>query len=318
MNNYEILSILVSIISAGVALRAIIVSLKTAEEQRNIAHRIQLLESKNSTAIHHGKYNDLLFSVQNETKQCKDKLSEAAYASLQKVLRLCDKFGAVQSDSVKPQRHTRHVFHEACERLYQAFNPHLSCRSGINLRMRYNQLRYIDINPLSDGEIKQLEMDVDDIKLEKAGRENTNEELEHKVVASYRFRNLIQELLTRISIEDRPLVFQEALQELVQFFTIYEQSIGQLSSAQKILENGLAQNELEEFSLIESPLLYQPYKREIAKLEVLQNLDVTGIGCLADMRVNHSIPELLHIGCVLYTISMYWDWGNSRQTFIYH
>jgi hypothetical protein len=56
--------------------------------------------------------------------------------------------------------------------------------------------------------------------------------------------------------------------------------------------------------------LYAAYKEELAKLEILQNLDLTGIRCLADVQVNNSIPELIYIGSVLYTISMCRQWGH--------
>lgn len=321
MIDHESLGITVSLLSAFIALWAIIVSRKTADEsrritdeQKNIAHRTQILESRNLIATHNGKYSELLFSVQNEIKPYKKELAEAADRSLRELCRLFGKFGVSQHNPAKHQRQTRHVFHEICEKLHEAFNPHLSWRSGMNLSMRYNRLRDIDSDELNESEIEQLEKDaeIENIQLAKICREDINQELENIVVESYRFRFLVQQLLTRVSAENRPLIFQEALQKLSPFLTIYEQAKVSLALAQKKLEDGLAQNELEEFSLKESPSLLVAYKEEIAKLKILQGLDLTDIRCLADIQVNDSIPELIYIGSVLYTISMYWDWGHSR------
>jgi hypothetical protein len=315
MSNYEVLSILVSLISAVVALWAIIVSRKTANEQKQMAHRAQLLESRNSVATHHEKYSALLFSVQSQTKQNKEELSEAAYQALYKLCSLFDNFGVIKHDPANYPRYTRHIFHEACALLYQAFKPHVLCQSGMNLCIRFNRLRDIDSNELNGSELEQLKGDAEReaTQHEKVDSEDINQELENEVIESYRFRLLVQQLLTRISIQDRPLIMQKALQELNIFFNTYENGIKSLISATKKLEDGLVQNELEEFSLNqESPFLYAAYKEELAKLEILQNLDLTTLRCLADMQIKNSIPELIYIGSVLYTVSMYWNWGHSK------
>lgn len=312
MSNYEMLSILVSVISAFVALWAIVVSRKTANEQKQIAHRAQLLESRNLIATHHGKYSELLSSVQEQTKQCKEELSKAAYSSLNELSMLFHNYGVVPPSPAMHQRQTRHIFYKGCEQLYQAFSPHLSWRDSMNLRIRYNQLRDIDSNELSKSEVEQLEKDAEfeDLQLAEMYREDANHELENRVVGSYGFRLLVQQLLARISAKNRPQILHEALQKLIPFFATYEQGNEILALAQKKLEDGLAQNELEEFSLKESPALYAAYKEELAKLEIIQNLDLTGIRCLADIEVKNSIPELIYIGSVLYTISMCRQWGH--------
>lgn len=317
MSKYEVLSILVSVISAFVALWAIVVSRRTAEEQKNIAHRTQILESRNLIATHHGKYSELLFSVQSQTRQYAEELSEAAYSALDELIRLFDKFGVIPpSGELHPRqtRQTRHIFYKECERLYQSFNPHLTSRNGMNLRSRFNALRDINSKKLSESEVERLEREAkaEDIQLEKAYREDSNEELESRVIESYEFRVNVQKLLSRISIKDRPIIFQEALQKLVPFIATYESGKEVLALAQKKLGDGLAQNELEEFSLKESPELLEAYKQELAKLEILQNLDLTDIGCMADMQVKNSIPELIFMGAMLYTISMYSSWGQRK------
>jgi hypothetical protein len=314
MSNYEDLSILISVISAVVALWAIVVSRTTAEEQKNIAHRTQVLESRNLIATHHGKYSDLLFSVQSQTKQYAEELSEAAYSALDELIRLFDKFGVIPTSRELHPRQTRHIFYKECERLYQSFNPHLTSRNGMNLRGRFYALRDIDGKELSESEVERLEREAkaEDIQLEKACREDSNEELENRVIESYEFRMNVQKLLSRISIKDRPIIFQEALQKLVPFIATYESGKEVLALAQKKLEDGLAQNELEEFSLKESPELLEAYKQELAKLEILQNLDLTCVSCMADMQVKNSIPELIFVGTMLYTISMYSSWGQGR------
>lgn len=314
MSNYEVLSILVSVISASIALWAIVVSRKTADEQKNIAHRTQILESRNLIATHHRKYSDLLFSVQNQTKQYVEELSEAAYSSLDKLIRLFDKFGVVPLSHELHQRQTRHIFYEECEKLYQSFNPHLVCQNGMNLRRRFYALRDIDSKELGESEVEQLKRKAktEDIQLQKICREDTDEELENRVIESYEFRLNVQKLLSRISIKDRPIIFQEALQTLSPFIATYERGREVLALAQKKLEDGLAQNELEEFSLEESPELFETYKQELAKLELLQNLDLTDICCMTDVQVENSIPELIFVGTMLYTISMYSSWGKRR------
>lgn len=314
MSNYEVLSVLVSVISAVIALRAIVVSRKTAEEQKNIAHRTQILESRNLIATHHGKYSELLFLVQNQTKQYTDELSEAAYGSLNKLCRLFDNFSELPSSNDPHPRQTRHIFYKECEKLHQSFNPHLTSQNGMSLRRRFYQLRDIDSKELSESEVEQLEREAktENIQLEEACREDSNEELENRVIASYEFRLNVQKLLSRILIKDRPAIFQEALQMLVPFFSTYESGKEILALAQKRLEDGLAQNELEEFSLNESPELLDTYKQELAKLEILQNLDLTDIRCMADAQIEDSIPELIYIGTMLYTISMYSSWGAKK------
>lgn len=314
MNKYEVLSILVSVISAFVALWAIVVSRRTAEEQKNIAHRTQILESRNLIATHHGKYSDLLFSVRSQTKQYAEDLSEAAYSALDELIRLFDKFGVASPSHEVHPRQTRHIFYKECEKLYQSFNPHLTSRNGMNLRRRFNALRDIDSKELSESEVGQLEKEAkaENIQLKEACREDSNEELENRIIDSYEFRMNVQKLLSRISIKDRPTIFQEALQKLAPFMATYESGKEILALAQKKLEDGLAQNELEEFSLKESPELLEAYKQELAKLEILQNLDLTSVSCMADMQVKNSIPELIFVGTMLYTISMYSSWGQGR------
>ena len=321
MSDFELFSILVSLVSLCIALRAIVVSRKTADEsrriadeQKNIAHRTQVLESRNLIATHHGKYSDLLFSVRSQTKQYAEELSESAYSALNELIRLFDKFGVVPPSHELHPRQTRHIFYKECEKLYQSFNPHLTSRNGMNLRSRLNALRDIDSKELSESEVEQLEEEAktEDIQLEEACREDSNEELENRVIESYEFRLNVQKLLSRISIKDRPIIFHEALQKLAPFIATYESGKEVLALAQKKLEDGLAQNELEEFSLKESPELLETYKQELAKLEILQNLDLTDICCMADVQVENSIPELIFVGTMLYTISMYSSWGQRR------
>ncbi|MFH2140377.1 MAG: hypothetical protein ABII63_06245 [Pseudomonadota bacterium] len=314
MNKYEILSVLVSVLSAGIALWAIIVSRKTANEQKNIAHRTQILEARNLMATHHAKYSELLFSVKSNTKESIRDLSESAYSSLQDLLRLLDRYGALPDSSEEHPRHTRHIFFRMCESIYQAISPHFLVRNSMNIRMRYNRLRDISCEKLIEGEIAGLRetYDLESLFSPKHIHIDSSDEFENTVIGSNEFRYSVQQILKRIETSDHPKLFHEAMQKIEPFLEKYEAVIVDVSTAHTKLEDGLFQNTLEEFSLRESPELYAEYMKELAKLDLLQNLDITDIRCLTDIQVRNSIPELIFIGVLLHTIFLYAAWGNGK------
>lgn len=308
MSDYESLSVLVSTLSAFVALWAIIVSRKTANEQKLIAHRTQHLEARNLAATHHGKYSELLFAIQSDAQDSKNRLVDAARDSLDQLCRLFDQFGG------KDGRPTRHIFHELCDLIFQAFRPQLTWQTGMRLAHRFVAVKYVEDDLTSllahESEIrKRASKEV--IDLRSIYRSDPNQLLESIVLASAKFQLYLLELGKRIPPEAQNQLLQAALVPISAYAQIHENERTLLEEAQMQLQRGLDQNALEEFPLSESPALLREYKRELAKLNALEHFSLSQARHFEGVRIPTAIAELLYFGGILFTVQMHFDWGNG-------
>jgi hypothetical protein len=310
MSNYESSSLFISVISALIALWAIIISRNTASDQRQIAYRTQLLEARNLAATHHGKYSELLFSVQSEVQQQKDLLARAARDSLSRICHLFDQFSSREAG-----RSTRHIFREACKLIYEGFRPQLTWQTGLNLSDRYVSFRYAEDDLqtlLSQKQTLEARATKEVLNLEAEYKKDPNQQLEQLVLASAKFQLLLLELYNRVGPQDRQLLFKAAIEAIAPFISTHDESRPVLSEAQERLRHGLEQNALEEFSLRDkSPTLYAEYKRELAKLNVLEELSLSNTKVLARVEISTPIAELLYVGGLLFSIQMCWNWGSK-------
>lgn len=311
MSDYESLSVLVSAVSAFIALWAIVVSRRTANEQRLIAQRTQLLEARNLAATHHGKYSELLFSTQSHAQASKSRLAEAARESFDRLCRLFDQHGDARGG-----RPTRHIFHDLCESIFQSFKPQLTWQTGMNLAHRFVAIRYVedDLTSLQSKESDiQRRARKEVVDLNCLYRSDPNLPLETVVLASAKFQLNLLELGKRISSEAQNHLLQAALVPIATYAQVHENERTFLEEAQRRLQRGLDQNALEEFPLSESPVLLREYKRELAKLNALEHFTLSQARYFEGVRIPTAIAELLYFGGLLFTVQMYFDWGMDAK-----
>jgi hypothetical protein len=306
MTEYDTLSLFISIVGAIIALRAIVVSRKTAEDQRLIAQRMQQLEERNLAATHHGKYSTLLYAVRSDVKASKDRLSETAERSMRK---LHDLFDGLSSDqSVRP---TRHIFDELCESVYRGFAPHQARQSGMVLSSRFTTLKYVEeeIDTLRNHRMEIYKRaDHEVLDLRHRYKKDPDARLERLVLESARFQRGLLTLCDRFAEENRDKLLRAALRPVLEFVTVHDEERPKLIAAQNQLEQGLGQSELEEFQLRESQMLYAEYKREMAEIETLETLSLSEARNLDGVRIKFVVGQLLYFGSLLYTMQMCNDW----------
>uniref|UniRef100_UPI000D378DD4 hypothetical protein n=1 Tax=unclassified Variovorax TaxID=663243 RepID=UPI000D378DD4 len=307
MTEYETLSLFISIVGAIIALRAIVVSRKTAEDQRRIAQRMQQLEERNLAATHYGKYSKLLYAVRSDVKASKDRLSEAAWQSM---ARLRDLFDNLSNDqSVRP---TRHIFDELCESLYRGFAPHLGRQFAMRLSSRFTALKYVEeeLDTLRNHRVEIQKRAVHEVlDLERVYKKDPDARLERLVLGSAGFQLGLLTLCDRFTQENRDKLLQAALRPVLDFVAVHDEERPKLIVAQQQLEQGLRQNELEEFKLPESQALYAEYKREMAGIETLETLSLSEAKNLDGVRIKFVVGLLLYFGSLLYTMHMCNDWN---------
>jgi hypothetical protein len=307
MTEYETLSLFISIIGAVIALRAIVVSRKTAEDQRRIAQRMQQLEERNLAATHHGKYSTLLYAVRSDVKASKDRLSEAAWLSMAK---LHDLFDSLSNDQgVRP---TRHIFDELCESIYRGFAPHLGRQSGLVLSSRFTAMKYVEeeLDTLRKHRLEiEQRADQEALDLRRIYKKDPNTRLERLVLESAGFQLVLLTLCDRFTEENRDKLLQAALPPILEFVAVHDEERPKLVAAQQQLEQGLGQNELEEFQLRESQVLYAEYMREMAGIETLETLSLSEAKNLGGVRIKFVVGQLLYFGSLLYTMQMCNDWN---------
>lgn len=278
MSEYESLSIVVSLISAFIALQLIMVSRNTANEQKQIAHRTQDHEFRNSAATHLGKYSDLLRSVRGQTKPQSEALSLAAKNSFQKICNLFDEYDLVpHMDANNHYVCVGDTYELACKMIYEAYGLHHA-------------------NPL----IWPTGMDL--------------ERSEYSVINSDQFVLIRQKIIERVLPENQILLFQKTLDALIPYFCAHDNARKVLSSEKKRLEEGLVKNKIEEFSIEESPSLSSDYKKELAKLGILEEFGLPLCRNLQGRPMADPIPRLLHIGGVLYSLELYENWGRFNKS----
>lgn len=310
MSEYESLTIVIALISALISLRAIIVSRNTAVDQKKIAQRTQLLETRNLVATHHGKYSELLFTVQTDTRARKDRLAQVARDSVDNLCHTFDDFSIRETG-----RPTRHIFYDLCELIYQGFRPNLNWQTGQNLSLRFRCIRYVE-DELKDtpDQKKNLEKRLikEVLNLNSELKKDPNSPLEQRILSSAKFQLLLIELCERIPSEKRHALFQVGITAISTFTEAHQQEEIGLASAQKLLSQGLERNELEEFKLNESSALWAEYKRELAKLNILESFSLSDLPCFIGVNIATPIAELLYFGSLLFSIQMNSDWGDEN------
>ena len=308
MSEYETLSLIVSLISALIAVWAIIVSRRTANEQRQVAQHAHLLEVRNLAATHHGKYSELLFAVRSDIQETKDHVANSSRDAFGELCDLFDRFG--DSEGGRP---TRHLFHEICESIYEAFRPQLTWQTGLNLLHRYQVFRHVEdeiqVSP-ADREELEAEAAREALDLRREYKRDPNRALERLVMSSSRFRLSVLALQDRIDAESGNRLLQAALPPLIKYVQVHESVVGQFRQAHETLANALKRNELEEFPLRGSGGLYAAYERELAKLNALVELRPYGVEGMQGIRLHAPISTLIYMGALLYTAQMCWEWGE--------
>lgn len=308
MTDYELLSISIACLSALVAMKAIVVSRNTAKEQKHLAQLGFRLEGRNLMATHHGKYADLLHSVEEETKEATDELARAARDAFNKLCSLVDKYNS--GESVRP---ARHLYHEACELIYKSFNYQLVWQRGLNIVSRYRSFRYIesDIGICIKDKSKVIKRArAEQLDFDRLYRIDPNELLERRLLSSAHFALLVDEILNCIPEKDRQILFHKGLVVAGEYRENYNRWIDTINRGHDLLAEGLARNKHEEFPLRESPRLYQKYSEQMAKLEIIKSFSLPDWGDIpVEFSVDSPLSQLIYMGAVIYTVQMYWAWG---------
>lgn len=310
MNDFESLSVYVSAVSALIALWAIVISRRTASDQKQIAQRTQQLEERSLAATHHAKYSELLFSVQVGISESADRLSQEARQALESMIHLVDALSS--KAGVRP---ARHIFDEICESLYKAFAPELLWQSGLNLATRFSALKWLDedLEALYEhrNEIeKRATKAAQDLK--EIQRRNPNARAERLVVESAGFQLRLLELCDRIAPSDRNKLLQAAIPSILKFSAVHHEEQPKLVEALQRLQRGLDQNRLEEFPLKESPALHMEYRREMARIESMECFSLADAEYLEGINVGFIMGQLLYFGSLLYTMQMCTQWPGRR------
>lgn len=309
MTNYEILTISVSCVSAVVALSALALNRRTAAEQKTLKHAAFHQDSRALAATHHAPYSELLFQVEQETEQATGELTAAAHEALDRIYMLVD-----QHSTESGLRPARHLYHEACELIFRAFKGQLGWQRGLNLVSRYQTFRYGEDFAVDPNQFPKLRKQVrkELIDFERWYKEDPNEALERRLVASPSFVLLLENLRARLPEDRRQALFHSGLEAINEYRAAHHENEDSIRRGYQKLKDGLVKNTYEEFSLKESPRLFQRYTERMAKLETLAAFSLPNWGNLpATFRVDSPTQQLVYAGAILYTVQLYWAWGSG-------
>lgn len=311
MNKYETLtlalaglSFLVALLSAGVAIWAILVSKDAARSQIAIAERA-------ARAANLSKYSSLLFDVQTEIAGSKKRLIDAAGEIHTVLCHLFDQYG--NQDGARP---VRHLYGELTECVFDAFRNELGWQHADNLARRFVSVRYVED---SIDELRLLKKKLnakarwDNFHFLRKYRKKTNRHNEHDLLKSATFQLKIVDLCDRLDSERRNDLMEAAMTAIIRYAELHSTRCEFLESNILKLEAGLKQNELEEhFSLSKSPLLHKKYLNELAKLKTLVRFSLADSSIFLDSKFKTPTPigELIYFGSLLYAIQMEWSWGE--------
>jgi hypothetical protein len=287
-------------------------SLKVARRAERVAREDVILtdarERRGAIADHLQKYGDLLMDVRDGTKAAKLEIKNSADDVLKRLYHLIDDFAVGGSP-----RYSRHLFHEMSEQVFESFLPELRYQYVENILMRYAGVRR-RLREASDA-CRQLPKPTEPsnavlnalarwLRRPTAPRGYTPEQ---RMMSSTDFLETYRELDSRFDRGSGRRLLLASLGHIEAFCETQRRLRPVLQSAHEPLVMALDRNSAEEYKVHESPELWSKIQGEMRALGLMARLDLGDMAYLNDHDVAEAVPEIVHAGSVLYTMTMVAD-----------
>lgn len=303
----ENIELLLSAGSVTIALWSLIVAKRTAKAQERVAQREDARERRNANATHLQKYSELLIEVRAQTKAAKLEIRDSADEAFKQLQWLVDDIA-----SAKPPRQSRHLFHQLSEGISDAFAPEFGYQYEQNLLWRFAGVRRM-LRELSESCAARTSQadEAPGMTAWVAALSNwlpgTSSQLrpsaERQLLLSESFTGLFGELNSRLDADAGRRLLRASLDPIESFCELQRRIRPTLDAARDRLQDALDRNLAEEFKLSESATLHAQLEWEMRALGLLSGLSLADMKHFRQHDVVDAVPELIHSGAVLYSLS---------------
>lgn len=307
MTDLELITAACGIGGFAISVWSLKVARRAERGQREAAIAIYTHERRNSAAVHLQKYSDLLGEVRDATKAAKEEVQSHADEVLNSLYYLVDDvatFGA--------PRHSRHLFHEMSEEIFNAFAPELSFEHETNICTRFGAVR-ARLREMSDGCKRAEPVGIEDrgwfssLLARLTSSPPNHYRSEHRLLSSEKFVALYSELDSRLDSSSGRRLLLESIDRIEVLCQAQRKLRPVLESGLSRLANALDRNSSEEFKLKEYPQLNAKIRAEMRALGLMARLGLNDITHFRDHDVVDALPEVIHAGAVLFTLGMVAD-----------
>ncbi len=303
MTDSELITSAGGLASVGISLWSLKVAMRAERVQREDAMLTDARERRSSVAVHLQRYSDLLTEVRDASKAAKLEIMHSADEVLKHLYYLVDDFAAL-----KLPRHSRHLFHEMSEQVFESFSPELSFQYEENILMRYSGVRR-RLREMSDAcERPQLENDsirgiasvlTQLIRRRAAPSGYTSEQ---RLLSSKEFFETYRDLNSRFDSPSGRRLLLASIEHIDELCEAQRRLRPVFESSHDRLAAALDRNSAEEFKVQESPDLWLKVQGEMRALGLMAHLGLGDIKHFRDHDVVDALPELVYAGAVLYTL----------------
>lgn len=309
----EVITIVCGLGGLVISIWSLQVARRAERGQREAALAANVHERRNSAAMHLQKYSDLLAEVRDTTKAAKQEIHTCADDVLMNLAYLVDDVALHN-----PPGHSRHLFHQMSEEIFNAFGPELSFQYVENVTWRFGGVRR-RLRELSDS-CKHLGPGLGDedegliARLLARLRHpfGTSDRLppEARVLSSPGFVAIYRNLDSRLRGELGRRLMLDSIERVERFCEVQSKLQTVFDSNHARLAAALDRNSTEEFKVEESGQLYARIEAEMRSLGLLSRLGLNDLKHFRDHDVLDALPEFVYSGAVLFTIAQVSDWSR--------
>jgi hypothetical protein len=294
LEDKDILSLIISLLSVVIALMAYFRASKLSEQMNFLTERS--LRSGNLN-----KYSSELNLLRSNLEPKIETLQRKASLAYLDIINKVDLFGSKPSSG-----NLRHITQDIVFLWFNRFSDELTWQTALNLYHRMYELLHIEPDESTRGFIGDC-IDFFDKKY----RNRITRYLKELLIKNEKFNNLLVEYFNHL--ENSGGLYEFAMEESRPIFEDLFSLRDEIQWSADKLDQLLKENEIEEVRLYEAPKLNREIKSYIAKLRILENIHLLE----STLHYDHELfakNQILIILFCLYLIQSYWIWGKSVPT----
>ncbi len=305
MTDVELISSYGTIASVCISLWSLSVAKRAEKRQREDGIITDARERRSSIAVHLQKYSDLLTEVRACSKPAKFAIAKSADDAFKRLSNLVDEFADFEAP-----RQSRHLFHEMSEQVCDSFESELGYQYVEHLLMRYagvrrrlREMRDACAQP-SDNDETMPEIARLLVRFVRRPAVRSGYTPEQRALSSKEFLETYKNLSARLDRETGRKLLLAAIEPIEEVCEVQRQFRPILESCDERLVEALDRNAAEEYKVQESQELWAKIQWEMRALGLLGRLNLGDITYLREHDVAEALPEIIHAGAVLYTLTM--------------
>jgi len=291
-----------------IAATALLIAIASAYYTKKQSDQAKISSHNDYRAHLAEKHDDYRKALKEATEKHKldiRRLSTEAGSALNLIICLFDRY------DTKPNvtRPLRHLIHECSEMVYYAFKGQLGWQTGLNISHRFAQVMHAEIR--SSITPSTLDFGAYRSSFEQQYLKNPNVFQEAELLSSAYFLDMVSQVRERMDASkcgDLLLEIQEILLPLNRHLQEIQQSIGETAER---LEELLEDNELDQFSLDESPKLYDRLRYRKSTYETLSHLRPHEVDSSYADKYYNFVSVSIYNCAILQALQGFESWGWS-------